>query len=145
MTVIGCANALAVSQIVPLLYLTLATTISRALDAADLVVWLFSAIIVAMGALAPFVGPLADMFGCKIIFLIGFVLSVAGSILSVVTPNAAGFIAGQVLLGFGAVIQELFAVAVWYRPPPRVNSMYGADKSTNAKTYRFRRQHPHHC
>lgn len=112
MTIIGCACALAGSQIVPLLYLTLGTSISRALNATDLTVWLFTTIIVAMGALAPFVGPLADLFGRKQIFLIGFVFSIAGSILSAVTPNAAGFIGGQALLGFGAVVQELLAIAV---------------------------------
>jgi MFS family permease len=112
MTMLGCSFALAGSQIVPLLYLTLSTTISQALNASSLLIWMFSAIIVAMGVLAPFVGPMADLFGRKTLFIIGLAVSVIGAVVCAATPNAGGFIAGQVLMGFGAVIQELLAIAV---------------------------------
>ena len=112
MTVLGCSFALAGSQIVLLLYLTLASTIARDLDATSLLIWLLTAGIVAMGALAPFVGPLADLFGRKLLFLLGIGVSIVGAIVCATTPNVAGFLAGQVLLGFGAVIQELLSIAV---------------------------------
>ena len=112
MTVIGCAFGLTGSQIYPLLYLTLGTTIAAALGRPDLYIWMATAGILAMGAIAPFIGPLADMMGRKVIFLAGFVCSIVGSVLCAAAPNAAAFIGGQVLLGFGAVIQELIAIAV---------------------------------
>jgi MFS family permease len=112
MTVVGCSFALTGSQIVPLLYLTLGTTIALDLNAPSLTIWVLTAIIVAVGALAPFVGPLADLFGRKTLLLVGLVLSIAGSIVCAATPTAEGFIAGQCLLGFGAVTQELLAIAI---------------------------------
>ena len=112
MTIVACAFGLCGSQIYPLLYLTLGTTIARELGEESLYVWMLTAGILAMGAIAPFVGPLADMIGRKLIFLVGLGCSIIGSIICAATPTAPGFIAGQVLLGFGAVIQELLAIAV---------------------------------
>ncbi|SZF02882.1 unnamed protein product [Blumeria hordei] len=112
MTLLGCAFALAGSQIVGLLYLTLGTRISEDLGRPDLTVWLLSAGIIAMGSLAPFVGPVADLYGRKSIFLVGVSLGFIGAIVCAATPTAPGFIAGQALLGFGAVIEELMAISV---------------------------------
>lgn len=112
MTVAGCACGLAASQITPLLYLTLGTTIADDLNRPDLLLWLLTGGLVAQGALAPFTGPLADLFGRKVIFIVGFVLAIIGCFVCIATPNAAGFLAGQILLGFGAVTQELLAIAV---------------------------------
>ncbi|KUJ11610.1 MFS general substrate transporter [Mollisia scopiformis] len=127
MTVLGCSFALAGSQIIPLLYLTLGTTIARDLNAANLLIWLLTAGIVAQGSLAPFVGPLADLFGRKIIFLVGLACSMLAGILCAATPNAAGFLAGQVLFGFGGVIQELLAISVVAEIVPTAKrSLYAA-------------------
>lgn len=112
MTVVGCSFALCGSQIFPLLYLTLTTTVAKELNAQSLTIWLFTASSVAMGAVAPFIGPLADLIGRKPLFIIGLLLSVVGAIVCAVTPNAPGFIAGHILLGAGAVTQELLAIAV---------------------------------
>lgn len=112
MTVVGCSFALCGSQIFPLLYLTLTTTVAKELNAQSLTIWLFTASYVAMGALAPFIGPLADLVGRKPLFIIGLLVSVVGSIVCAATPSAPGFIAGHILLGAGAVTQELLAIAV---------------------------------
>lgn len=112
MTVLGCSLALAGANIVPLLYLTLGTTIALDLKAPSLTIWMYTTLIIAVGALAPFVGPLADLFGRKIIFVIGLAVGIAGAIVCATTSTGAGFIAGQCLLGFGAVTQELLAIAV---------------------------------
>lgn len=112
MTIVGCSLALAGSQIVPLLYLTLGTTIAYELGAPDLLIWMLTAGIVAQGALAPFIGPLADLVGRKHLFIIGLIVSALGAILCAATPNVGGFIAGQVFLGFGIVTEELLALAV---------------------------------
>ncbi|PBP15370.1 hypothetical protein BUE80_DR013893, partial [Diplocarpon rosae] len=86
MTILGCSFALAGAQMVPLLYLTLGTTIAYELEADGLTIWMFTSIIVAQGTLAPFVGPLADLCGRKFIFL--------------------------VLLGIGVIVQELLSIAI---------------------------------
>lgn len=127
MTVLGCSFALAGSQIISLLYLTLGTTIALALNASNLLIWLLTAGIVAQGALAPFVGPLADLFGRKSLFLVGLACSMLGGILCASTPNAAGFLAGQVFFGFGSVIQELLSISVVAEIVPTAKrSMYAA-------------------
>jgi len=127
MTVIGCSFALAASQIVPLLYFSLGNTIANALNALDIAVWLVTTFVIAMGALAPFVGPLADLFGRKPLFLVGLTSSTIGGILCASTPNVAGFIAGQVFLGCGAVIQELLSISIVAESVPTAKrSLYAA-------------------
>ncbi|TQS36250.1 hypothetical protein Golomagni_03305 [Golovinomyces magnicellulatus] len=112
MTILACAFALAGSQIVGLLYLTLGTRIAEDLNSPSLTIWLLSAGIIAMGTLAPFVGPVSDLFGRKPILLSGVICAIFGSIICAATPTAAGFIAGQTLLGFGAVTEELMAISI---------------------------------
>ena len=127
MTILGCAFALAGSAMVPLMYLTLGSLIALDLDAAPLTVWMFTSILVSQGALAPFVGPLADLCGRKLIFLMGLVASMIGGVACASTQNAAGFIAGQVLLGIGIIVQELLAIAIVGESVPTAKrSLYAA-------------------
>lgn len=112
MTLLACSIALCSSQIHQLLYLTLATTIARQLHAEDLSFWLLSSPIIAFGAIAPFVGSFTDLFGRKSTFIAGVGVAVLGCIVSAATPTAPGFIAGQALIGAGAAIEELLAIAV---------------------------------
>ena len=112
MTIIGCAFGLCASQIYPLLYLTIGTRIAASLERPDLFLWIGTAGILAMGSFAPFIGPLADLFGRKQLFIVGFVFSIVGSIVVSATPTAEGFIAGQALLGLGAITEELLAIAI---------------------------------
>lgn len=79
MTVLGCSFALAGSQIANLLYLTIGTTVAIDLNAPSLLLWMFSASLVASGAIAPFVGPIADLFGRKPVFLVGLVVYIVGA------------------------------------------------------------------
>lgn len=103
---------LCASQIVSLLYLTVGTAIAVDLDT-NLFAWMLTASNLASGAIAPFVGPLADLIGRRSIFLYGgFGLSIIGAILCAATPDAAGFIAGQVFIGIGSVIQDLLSLAI---------------------------------
>ncbi|KAK6584231.1 hypothetical protein PZA11_003961 [Diplocarpon coronariae] len=127
MTILGCSFALAGAQMVPLLYLTLGTTIAYDLEAGSLTIWMFTSIMVAQGTLAPFVGPLADLFGRKRIFLVGLFVSIVGAVLCAATPAAAGFIGGQVLLGIGVIVQELLSIAIVAESVPTAKrSLYAA-------------------
>lgn len=112
MTLLACSIALCSSQIQLLLYLTLATTIALQLNAPGLSFWLLSSPIIAFGAISPFVGPLADLFGRKSIFVAGLLTAIVGCIVSAATPTAPGFIAGQALMGAGAAVEELLAIAI---------------------------------
>jgi len=87
MTVMGCAFALAGSQIVSLLYLAIGTTIAIDLNALDVQIWMFSASLVASAAIAPFVGPIADLFGRKPVFVVGLVVYTLGASKSLSTYN----------------------------------------------------------
>jgi MFS family permease len=48
----------------------------------------------AIGALAPLVGPLADLFGRKTLLVVGLVGSIVGSIVYATIPTAEGSITG---------------------------------------------------
>lgn len=127
MTVVGCIFAFAGSQLPGLLYLALGTNIALSLDATDITIWILTAEVVAMGVLAPFVGPMADLLGRKALFLLGLVASITGSIFCAATKTAGGFVAGQVFLGFGAITQELLAIAVVSEIVPTAKrSLYAA-------------------
>ncbi|KAF2152875.1 MFS general substrate transporter [Myriangium duriaei CBS 260.36] len=112
LVLIGCAIGLSSSQVYALLYLTIGTVIAVDLGRPDLFVWMLSGGILAMGSLAPFIGPLADLLGRRFIFLAGYLVSIIGCVVCSATPTAEGFVAGQVLLGLGAVTLEMLAIAV---------------------------------
>ncbi|RMD41243.1 hypothetical protein DV735_g3910, partial [Chaetothyriales sp. CBS 134920] len=112
LAITGGAVAFAGSQVYPLLTLTLGTVIAADLKADDLYIWMITTGILTVGALAPFVGPLADLIGHKPVLLIGFVLSIIGCIISSVAPSGAVYLIGQVFLGAGTVIQELSSISL---------------------------------
>ncbi|RMZ81689.1 hypothetical protein DV737_g2396, partial [Chaetothyriales sp. CBS 132003] len=112
LAVAGGAVSFAGSQIPPLLTLTLGEIIAADLNASDLYIWMITTGILTVGALAPFVGPLADLVGRKPVLLIGFFLSILGCIVSYAAPSGGVYILGQVFLGAGTVIQELTSISL---------------------------------
>jgi MFS family permease len=95
-----------------LLYLTVGTAIAEELNT-DLFVWMLTASNIASGAIAPWVGPLADLIGRRAIFLWGgFGLSALAAIICAAAPNGEAFTAGQVIFGIGNVVQDLMSLAI---------------------------------
>ncbi|KAL2809258.1 fungal trichothecene efflux pump-domain-containing protein [Aspergillus granulosus] len=108
---IGFGMAFVGSQVQPLLFAAIIPLVSADLDATNLLVWFFTTQLLAIGIISPFAGPLADLFGRKAITLAGVSSAMLGIIICAATPNAAGFLAGQVFAGMGIAIQELMAIA----------------------------------
>ncbi|CAK7265365.1 hypothetical protein SEPCBS57363_001545 [Sporothrix epigloea] len=112
MVLVGFGMSFIGSQVQPLVFAALIPLVAASLDAHGLLVWFFSTQLVAVGVTAPFIGPLADLFGRKPIAIAGVMSSMVGMIACAATPGAAGYIAGQVLTGVGIATQELMAITV---------------------------------
>lgn len=111
MVLIGFGMAFVGSQVCSLIFAALVTTVANELDAVDDLVWIFSAGLVSISAVAPFAGPVADLFGRKIVTIAGVFASMVGMILCAATSNGNGFIAGQTIAGVGIAIQELMSIS----------------------------------
>ncbi|KAL2845308.1 major facilitator superfamily domain-containing protein [Aspergillus pseudoustus] len=99
------------SQVQPLLFAAIIPLVSADLNAVSLLIWFFTTQLLAIGIISPFAGPLADLFGRKVVTLAGVASTMVGMIITASTPNAAGFLVGQVFAGMGIAIQELMAIA----------------------------------
>ncbi|CAK7222847.1 hypothetical protein SCUCBS95973_004975 [Sporothrix curviconia] len=125
MVLVGFGMAFIGSQVQPLIFAALIPVVAASLNAHSLLVWFFSTQLVAIGVIAPFIGPLADLFGRKPITIAGVLSSMIGMITCAATPNAAGYIAGQVLTGIGIAAQELMAItAIVEIVPTRYRGYY---------------------
>ncbi|KAJ5676109.1 fungal trichothecene efflux pump [Penicillium macrosclerotiorum] len=111
MVLVGFCMAFVGSQVISLIFAALVTTVANDLNAVDDLVWIFSAGLVSISAVAPFAGPVADLFGRKSVTIVGVLASMLGMILCAATPNGKGFIAGQAISGVGVGIQELMSIS----------------------------------
>lgn len=126
MAMLGCSLAFVGSQMIPLFYFTLYTSISNSLGAPTYI-WLAASSQVGQVAASVSVGPLSDLLGRKPAFLLGICLSMIGMILCAATPNPSGFIAGQAISGFGLIIEELLSIAVIAElVPTQKRTLYGS-------------------
>lgn len=66
----------------------------------------------ALGATCPFVGSLSDLFGRRYVAIAGAGFLIVGNIVSATAHDMNIFIAGMVLMGVGAGINELTSLAV---------------------------------
>lgn len=107
---VGFGMAFIGSQFQPLIFAGIIPEIAASLNAHSLLVWFFCTPLVAIGVVAPFIGPLADLLGRKPISLAGVLSSMIGMIVAASTQTAAGFLAGMVLTGIGIAAQELMAI-----------------------------------
>ncbi len=83
------------------------------------VVWVATAYFLAQAAVIPAVGNLSDIFGSKIVFLIGLFCFTLGSGLCVIAPNLGFLIAFRVFqgLGGGALLPIVYSIAFKQFPP----------------------------
>lgn len=126
MAIVGCSMAFAGSQMIPLFYFTLYTSIANSLGATTFI-WLAAGSQVGQVAASVSVGPLSDLLGRKTSFLLGVILSMIGMIVCAATPTPGGFIAGQVISGFGLILEELLSIAVVSElVPTSKRTIYGA-------------------
>jgi MFS family permease len=79
---------------------------------ADRWTWFILGYLFALGAVCPFVGSLSDLFGRRYVALLGASLLVIGNIVTSTAHTMNVFIAGMAILGAGAGLEELTALAV---------------------------------
>lgn len=77
----------------------------------DRYTWLVVAYLIPNAALCPFVGALSDMFGRRMVGVVGQVCLVIGPIITSTANEMNIAIAGQVFSGLGAGLNELIALA----------------------------------
>lgn len=127
MVLLGFGMAFVGSQVCSLIFAALVSTVANDLNADDDLVWIFSSGLVSISAVAPFAGPVADLFGRKSVTIVGVFASMVGMILCASTPNGNGFIAGQAIAGVGVAIQELMSIsAVAELVPTHQRGFYAA-------------------
>src|ERR671919_1660684 len=66
--------------------------------------WIFSAYVIVFGALLLLVGRVSDIIGQRRIFVIGFAILTAASVLAGLAPNGTILIAARALQGVGAAL-----------------------------------------
>jgi MFS family permease len=103
MTMLGFSITFVVAEVIPLFLITLFTVIAFDLGGASYSIWLLISQIIAVGAIAPFVGTLSDLLGRKGITLLSLCLTVIGMIILGTARNIPGAIAAQVISGTAIV------------------------------------------
>jgi MFS family permease len=111
MTMFGLSMAFVAAEVVPLFLITLFTVISYDLNASAYVIWVIVSQFIAIAAVAPFVGALADLLGRRIVVLAGLSCTVISMIVIGTSHHITQMIAGQAMAGVGIGIQLLTTVA----------------------------------
>jgi MFS family permease len=77
----------------------------------DRYTWFVLGALIALAAVCPFVGSMSDLFGRRYVALAGATILIVGVIVMSTAKTMNIFIAGSVLTGAGAAINELTAVS----------------------------------
>lgn len=96
--------------------------------------WFVLGALIALAAVCPFVGSMSDLFGRRYVALAGATILIVGVIIMSTAKTMNNFIAGSVLTGAGAAINELTAVSD--------SHVHSLDKSSNSETYPRHPKHP---
>ena len=111
MTMLGFCLSFVVAEVIPLFLITLFTVIAYDVGDGEMAIWLVVSQFIAIGSIAPFVGPLVDLFGRKFMTLGSLLLIVVSMIILGTANNIAGMVGMTVLSGIGIGIQYLTAIA----------------------------------
>jgi MFS family permease len=111
MTMLGFSMTFVVAEVTPLFLITVFTIIAFDINASGYIIWILVSQLIAVAAIAPFVGTISDLLGRKTIVLISLGLTVVGNIVIGTTHHIAGLLAGQVILGLSIGIQLLTSIA----------------------------------
>lgn len=126
MALVGCSFAFVGSQMIPLMYLTLYTTVQLDLGASSWQ-WLAAASTLGQVAASVSLGPLSDLIGRKSLIMAGVFFSLIGMVAVSATPTPSGFIAGQAIAGYGLIIEELLSIAIVAElVPTKSRTLYGS-------------------
>ncbi|KAF1816276.1 MFS general substrate transporter [Eremomyces bilateralis CBS 781.70] len=99
------------SQIPLYLFGSVLPLIYSDLGGVDRYVWFIIGYLIPCAALCPFVGALSDIFGRKMVAIVGQVLLILGPVVTSTANTMNIAIAGQVFSGLGAGLNELIALA----------------------------------
>jgi MFS family permease len=108
---LGFCLSFIVAEVIPLFLITLFTVIEYDVGDGEMAVWLVVSQFIAIGSIAPFVGPLVDLFGRKFMTLGSLLLVVVAMILLGTATNITGMLAMTILSGMGIGIQFLTVIA----------------------------------
>ncbi|KAI9686287.1 MAG: hypothetical protein M1822_003943 [Bathelium mastoideum] len=100
------------SQIPLYLFGGIIPNIEETIGGADRYVWIALGNLIPLATVTPFVGPISDVFGRRNIAMFATLCGIVGSIVCATTYNMNMFIGGQTVIGVGAGIGELTALAV---------------------------------
>jgi MFS family permease len=110
---VGICLAFIVAEVTPLFLVTCFTIIAADLDALDKVIWILVAPYIATGAVAPFVGNLADLMGRRLILLGSLLLTLVAFTMMGAAPNFGVFLTGGIFAGasIGILIMSVISAA----------------------------------
>ena len=111
MTMVGFSLSFCIAEVIPLFFITLFTVMAYDLGDGEKAIWMLVAQFIAVGSIVPFVGPLIDLIGRKMVTLLSLALLVIAMILLSTTPNIAGMIVALAISGVSIGIQLLTSVA----------------------------------
>ena len=100
------------SQIPLYLFGGIIPDIEASIGGADRYVWIALGNLIPLATVTPFVGPLSDVFGRRNIAMFAAACGIIGSIVCACANTMNMFIGGQTVIGVGAGIGELTALAV---------------------------------
>jgi MFS family permease len=103
MTMLGFSITFVVAEVIPLFLITLFTVIAFDLNASSYSIWMLNSQVIAVGAIAPFVGRLSDLLGRKNITLLSLSLTIIAMITLGTAKTITAALAAQCISGTAIV------------------------------------------
>lgn len=111
MTMVGFSLSFVIAEVIPLFLITLFTVISYDVGDPHKSIWLIVSQFIAVASIVPFVGPLIDLIGRKMITLVSLGLVAAAMIILGTSQTIVGIIVAMTVSGIGIGILLLTSIA----------------------------------